>query len=105
MTNQDAEKRSLVRARLALSREEYRAILDPPHDHHEVGETSAGHASFPRSRTMRTLLSKRGLGTLGAVAAALLMARPRLALKIWRMLPAKMVRRLLIGRALAMLLK
>jgi hypothetical protein len=105
MTAQDEEKRRLVRARLALSREEYRAILDPPHKHHEAGETPAGPAGFPRSRTMRTLLSKSGLGTLGAVLAAILVARPRLALKIWRMLPTRMVRKLLIGRALGMLFK
>jgi hypothetical protein len=105
MTNQDAEKRNQVLARLAHSRLEYRTILDPPHDHPEEGKTSASLAHFPRSRTMRTLLSKRGLGTLSAVAAAVFLARPKLALKVWRMLPARMVKRLLIGRALAMLLR
>jgi hypothetical protein len=105
MTDQDAEKRNQVRARLAGSREEYRTILDPSLDNPESGKTSASLANFPRSRTMRTLLSKRGLGTLGAVAAAVLLARPKLALKVWRMLPARVVKRLLIGRALAMLLK
>ena len=105
MTAQDEEKRRLVRARLALSREEYRAILDPPRVHPEAGETPARVAGFPRSRTMRTLLSKSGLGTLGAVAAAILVARPRLALKLWRSLPTRMVRRLLIGRVFAMLFK
>jgi hypothetical protein len=105
MTAQDEEKRKLVLARLALSREEYRLILDPPHKHPEAGETSARITAFPRSRTMRTLLSKSGLGTLGAVLAAILVARPRLALKVWRMLPTRMVRRLLIGRALAALFK
>lgn len=102
MTERDAESRNQVRARLAASREEYRAILDPPHNLH-AGETSAGLVHFPRSRTMRMLMGKRGLGTLGAIAAAILLARPKLALKLWRMLPAKMVSRLLIGRAITML--
>ena len=105
MTAQDEEKRNQVLARLALSRGEYRAILDPPRVHPEAGQTPASVAGFPRSRTMRTLLSKSGLGTLGAVAAAILVARPRLALKVWRMLPTRMVRKLLIGRALALLFK
>jgi hypothetical protein len=104
MTERDAESRDQVRARLAASREEYRAILDPPRpDNLHAGETSAGLAHFPRSRTMRMLLGRRGLGTLGAIAAAILVARPKLALKVWRMLPTKMLRRLLIGRAIAML--
>jgi hypothetical protein len=105
MTDQDAEKRNQVLARLALSRGEYRTILDPAHDHPEDGKTSASLANFPRSRTMRTILSKRGLRTLGAVVAAVFLMRPKLALKVWRMLPARVVKRLLIGRALAMLLK
>jgi hypothetical protein len=105
MTDRDAEKRNQVLARLGLSREEYRAILEPPHANPADGRTSASLATFPRSHTMRTLLGKRGLGTLSAVAAAILLARPKLALKVWRMLPARMVKRLLIGRALAMLFR
>jgi hypothetical protein len=105
MTAQDEEKRKLVRARLALSREQYRLILDPPRVHPEAGAAPASIAGFPRSRTMRTLLSKSGLGTLGAVAAAILVARPRLALKVWRSLPTRMLRRLLIGRVFAMLFR
>jgi hypothetical protein len=98
-----AQARNQVRARLAASREEYRTILEPPPHPLNAGETSAGLAHFPRSRTMRMLLGRRGLGTLGAIAAAILVARPKLALKVWRMLPTKMLRRLLIGRAIAML--
>ena len=98
----DGESRKQVRARLAQSREEYRIILDPP-PLNPAGETSAGHAGFPRSRTMRMLMGKGGLRTIGVLAAAVLLMRPRLALKLWRMLPAKIVKRLLIGRALAML--
>jgi hypothetical protein len=98
----DGESRKQVRARLAQSREEYRAILDPPRLN-PAGETSASHAGFPRSRTMRMLMGKGGLRTIGVLAAGVLLMRPKLALKLWRMLPAKMVKRLLIGRALAML--
>jgi hypothetical protein len=103
MTDQGAESRSQVLARLAASREEYRAILDPSRDNPAAGETAAGHAGFPRSRTMQMLMGRGGLGTLAALAAALLLARPKLALKLWRMLPGKIVKRLLIGRAIAML--
>jgi hypothetical protein len=104
MKDKDADKRDLVRARIALSREEYRAILEPSHGNPEAGGT-VGPATFPRSRTMRALMGKRGLGTLGALAAALLVMRPKLALKLWRMMPTRMVKRLLIGRAFAMLLR
>ena len=42
----------------------------------------ARHAGFPRSRTMQMLMSGRGLGTLGALAAGLIVARPALALRL-----------------------
>ena len=102
MTDQDAESRKQVLARLAVSRGEYRAILDPAQGGLDAGQ-AAMHAGFPRSRTMQMLMGKRGLGTLGALAAAVLVARPKLALKLWRMVPGRLVKRLLIGRALAML--
>jgi hypothetical protein len=49
------------------------------------------------------LLSGRGLGTVGALAGGLLIARPSLALKLLRMVPAGTVAKLLIGRAVGAL--
>jgi hypothetical protein len=49
------------------------------------------------------LLSGRGLGTLSALAGGLLIARPALALRLLRMVPAGTVAKLLIGRAVGAL--
>jgi len=48
-------------------------------------------------------MSGRGLGTLGAVAAGLLIARPALALRLLRMLPAGAVARMFLMRAITRL--
>jgi hypothetical protein len=85
-------------ARLAQSREEIRRLLDPPDD----GATPPG-SDFPRSRTMRALLSRRGLGTLGALASGLLIARPALALRLLRLVPAGAVGKMLLARLIAQL--
>lgn len=91
--------RDQVAARLAASREELRRVLDPPREHFDGVETAGnGLDGFPRSRTMKMLLSGRGLGTVSALAGGLLIARPALALKLLRMLPAGAVAKLLIGR-------
>jgi hypothetical protein len=96
--------RDQVAARLAASREEIRRVLDPPREQVNSGETASnGHDTFPRSRTMQMLLSGRGLGTLGALAGGLLIARPALALRLLRMLPTGTVAKLLIGRAVGAL--
>jgi hypothetical protein len=90
--------------RLAQSREELRQLLDPPPDASRSGETAAnGHAGFPRSRTMQMLLSSRGLGTLGAVAGGLLIARPALALRLLRFVPAGSVAKMLMTRVMSAL--
>jgi len=44
-------------------------------------------------------MSARGLGTVGAMAAGLLIARPALALRLLRMLPAGAVARMLMLKA------
>jgi hypothetical protein len=90
--------------RLAQSREELRRLLDPPLQEGAAGETAAnGHADFPRSRTMRMLLSGRGLGTVGALAGGLLIARPALALRLLRFVPASAVTRMLMARLVSAL--
>jgi len=104
MTDPDEAARLLILARLAESRAELRRILDPPR-HEPNGSVSGGdgHHGFPRSRTMQMLMSGRGLGVLGAVAAGLFIARPSLALRLLRMLPAGAAARMFLLRALAQL--
>jgi len=96
--DREAAARAAIIAQLAASREELRQILEPPP---KVGESAAGAhpGAFPRSRTMQMLMSGRGLGTMGAAAAGLLVARPALALRLLRMLPAGALARMLLSRA------
>ena len=103
MTDRDAAARNLIRTRLAQSREELRLLLDPPPQADGSPASANGHAGFPRSRTMQMLMSGRGLGTLGAVAGGLLLARPALALKLLRFVPASSVAKMLMARALGAL--
>jgi hypothetical protein len=96
--------RSDTLAKLAQSRAEIRRVLDPPvHPDAAAGEQGGRDGMFPRSRTMRMLLSVRGVGTVGALAGGLLLARPALALKLLRMIPAGAVGRMLLVKALAAL--
>jgi hypothetical protein len=100
MADRDAAAIDLIRHRLALSREELRRVLDPPatQDGGEAGLN--GRAGFPRSRTMQMLMSGRGLGTLGALAGGLLIARPALALRLLRLVPASAVGKMLLRKAM-----
>jgi hypothetical protein len=101
MIETDAAARTLILAKLAQSRAELRALLDPPRP--QPGEDSPAGArrnEFPRSRTMQTLLSHRGLGAAGAVLGGLLIARPALALRLLRMVPASAVGKMLLIKAM-----
>jgi hypothetical protein len=108
MTESDDGARNETLARLAQSRAEIRRVLvPPPRAHH--GDTEEGSVedgqddAFPRSRTMKLLLSGRGLGTVGAVVGGLLMARPALAFRLLRMLPTGAVARMLLVKAVTAL--
>src|SRR5271155_67925 len=102
--DRDDAARAEILARLVESREELRRILDPPAPPREPGDSAPGaHAGFPRSRTMQMLMTGRGLGTLGAAAAGLLVARPGLALRLLRAVPASAVARMLLVRAVTAL--
>ncbi len=93
-------------AKMAESRAEIRRVLDPPARPAVAGEPDAPSGRdgmFPRSRTMRMLLSVRGVGTVGALAGGLLLARPALAVKLLRMIPAGAVARMLLVKAIAAL--
>ncbi len=102
MTDHDEVARAEILARLAISREELRHVLEPPRTESAADGSSNGGAQpggFPRSRTMQMLMSGRGLGTLGAAAAGLLIARPALALRLLRLLPTGGFARMLLMRA------
>jgi hypothetical protein len=105
MTEQDeAARREQILASLAQSREELRQLLDPERIDAEGERAPGDHAGgFPRSRTMQMLMSGRGLGTLAAVAGGLFIARPALALRLIRMLPASAVARWAMVRAVSAL--
>jgi hypothetical protein len=105
MVDPDTQAINLVRARMAHSRAELRTLLDPPPGEYNAdGATAAnGGSGFPRSRTMQMLLSSRGLGTLGALAGGLLIARPALALRLLRFVPASAVAKMLLAKAVSAL--
>jgi hypothetical protein len=101
----EASAQSETLARLARSRAEIRRVLEPPErDQGQVGaeEFSArSHGDFPRSKTMKLLLSGRGLGTVGAMVGGLLMARPALAFRLLRLLPTGAIARMLMLKAVS----
>ncbi len=104
MAHPDDSARSATLARLAESRAEICRVLDPPpRPTSPDGEPSSGPggAFFPRSRTMKLLMSGRGLGTVGAVVGGLLLARPALALKLLRVLPTGALARMLAVKAVS----
>jgi hypothetical protein len=103
MTDREDVTRSEIIARLDASREELRRVLDPPRREARGAAQDGAASGFPRSRTMQMLTSGRGIGTLGAVAAGLLIARPALALRLLRMLPASAVAKTLLLRAVGMM--
>jgi hypothetical protein len=100
----DSARRDTL-AKMQSSRAEIRRLLEPPE--HAAGgagaDTGAAPGAFPRSRTMRLLLSGRGIGTVGAVLGGLVIARPALALRVLRMIPAGAVGRMLLIKGIAAL--
>jgi hypothetical protein len=95
-------RRAAILARLAESRAEIKRLLEPRSE--QAGEEGADNGTgFPRSRTMRALMSGRGLGAVGATAAGLLMARPALAWRLIRMLPTGALLRMGLVRILGAL--
>jgi hypothetical protein len=97
MNPADEVQRKALLKRLAESRAEIKRLLEPRPD--QRGEAGDG-TGFPRSRTMRALMSGRGLGAVGATAAGLLMARPALAWRLIRMLPTGALLRMGLARVL-----
>lgn len=106
MKASDIAARDAITARLAQSRAEISRLLEPPPPG-EAGESAPREDSifggFPRSRTMRALMTGRGLGAVGALAGGLLLARPALAWRLIRLLPTSAVTRLIVARVMSSL--
>ena len=99
--------RETTLARLAVSRAEIRRLLEPPPrpaagDPSDSGD-NFGSGAFPRSRTMKLLLSGRGAGIMGALVCGVVVARPQLALRLLRMVPAGAIGRMLLVKAISAL--
>ena len=107
MAHPDDTARKETLARMAESRAEIRRVLEPPprptvsEDGTESSTTGSGF--FPRSRTMKLLMSGRGIGTVGAVVGGLLISRPTLALRLLKVLPTGAVARMLMVKAVSAL--
>jgi len=99
MTDRDAQARADILAKLAASRDQLRQVLDPPRTEADGYPPGERHDEFPRSRTMQLLMGSRGLGIMGAIAGGLFIARPSLALRLLRLLPASAVARMLLMKA------
>jgi hypothetical protein len=92
--------RTEILSKLAQSRAELQMLLDPPRHDSDSGTPARDRdGAFPRSRTMQMLMTGKGLGTLGAVVGGLFIARPALALRLLKMLPASAVARTLLVKA------
>jgi hypothetical protein len=108
MTQTDEVERQETLARLAQSRAEILRILEPPPQNASSdadGATGEQSDSFPRSRTMKLLLTGRGIGTLGTLIGGLAIARPALVFRLARMIPAGAVARMLLVKGIAALRK
>jgi len=103
MSSHDEAARDALIARLAQSRAEIVALLTPPPEEETSGDTFVPPGQFPRSRTMRALMSGRGLGTVGALAGGLLVARPGLIWGLVRSVPTRAIARMLVARAIGAL--
>ena len=89
-------------SKLNQSREEIRLLLDPPPSPPGAeGAPGPAGSDFPRSRIMRALMSSQGLGAVGALAGGLLIARPALALRLLRLVPASTVGKVLMARLIS----
>lgn len=105
MTDTDDVERQDTLARLAESRAEILRILEPPPQNESPDAAGEQSAAFPRSRTMKLLLTGRGIGTLSALIGGLAIARPALVFRLVRMIPAGAVARMLLVKGIAALRK
>jgi len=96
-------------ARLARSRAELVALLEPEKDSssHGAGRRGTGrrgngdargHGEFPRSMTMKLLSRGAGLGGIGVFALALFALSPTRARQLLRYLPVSAIAKILVAR-------
>jgi hypothetical protein len=110
-TRRDDAAREELLAQLAQSRAEIHRVLEPPPAEPSAGpsgepseaRSQLDAAGFPRSRTLRMLMSGRGLGGVVALLGGFLIARPALAWRLVRLLRSSAVARMLMLRAIAAL--
>ena len=105
MMRGDAVARDAIQKRLAESRAEICRLLEPPPEDAAAAlwAPHGAQGGFPRSRAMRKLMSGPGLGVVGAVAAGLLLARPKLAWRLIRLLPTSALARSFLLRLISSL--
>lgn len=105
MMREEEEARDTILARLAESRAEVRRLLEPPPAEapSALWAPLGATGDFPRSRTMKKLMDGPGLGVVGAFAVGLLLARPKLAWRLIRLLPTNALARSFIVRAISVL--
>jgi hypothetical protein len=100
MNAMDDDAEADIVQKLAESRSQLREILDPLRKPAAAGGPAGARGShgFPRSRTMRMLMSSRTVGTIAAVGAGLLISRPGIVWRVLRMIPAGAIARMTILR-------
>ena len=103
--SESGDSRDEILAKMAQSRAEIQRLLEP--SQHPAGADQGagggGAGEFPRSRTMKLLLSSRAVGAVGAVVGGLLMARPALAIRLVRLIPVGAIARALLVKGISAL--
>jgi hypothetical protein len=99
MIDQSAIERSHTVARLAETRRQLLALFvpEPGADGRAAG---AQDDVFPRSRTLRLLLSRHGFGAFSALAGGLLLARPAILWRLLRWAPVRTLAKTMLLRLL-----
>ena len=100
--SEGGDSKDTIVAKMAQSRQEIRRLLEPPPQQagSHNGAASGVAGDFPRSRTMKLLMSGRGIGAVSAVLGGILMARPALAIRLLRMIPVGAVARMLLVKGI-----
>jgi hypothetical protein len=94
-------ERTRTEQRLAQTRQELVDLFTSDRAEPGPGQPARASAgSFPRSRTIRLLLGKQGLGAVAAIVAGILVARPAIAWRLLRLLPIQTFARTMFVRFL-----
>jgi len=98
MIDQGALTQTRTVARLAETRRQLLELFLPTRE--EGGGAGAATGVFPRSRTLRLLLSRHGFGAVSALAGGLLLARPALLWRLLRWAPMRAIAKTMLIRLL-----